>query len=110
MTIYKILLPSEWARFEEQERFDGSPFDLESGFVHCSSREQVGATATRVFPDEPLLIVVALDEQRLDDVRWEPAPDGESFPHVYGDLPLDAVVGVHPVGGAALVEETLAAR
>jgi uncharacterized protein (DUF952 family) len=39
--IYKILLPAEWAKFEAAGRFDGSRFDRSSGFVHCSSREQV---------------------------------------------------------------------
>jgi len=49
--IYKILLPDEWSQFEAAGRFDGSPFDASSGFVHCSSGEQVPATAVRYFAD-----------------------------------------------------------
>ena len=107
MTIYKILLPDEWGHFEAQRRFDGSPFDIRSGFIHCSSRAQVSATAGRVFPAAPALVVVALDERRLDDVRWEPAPNGGPFPHVYGSLPITAVVGSYPVDGAAYIDDTL---
>ncbi len=67
MLIYKILLPSEWAEFDQRGQFDGSPFDLSSGFIHCFSRVQVGATALRVFPDEPELVVVALETEMLGD-------------------------------------------
>jgi uncharacterized protein (DUF952 family) len=106
--IYKILLPAEWAAFETTGAFDGSPFDRGSGFVHFSSREQVGSTARRVFGQEPALVVVAVDTQMLgDSVRWEDAPDGGPFPHVYASLPLSAVVAVYQVSGAAAVDEVL---
>jgi uncharacterized protein (DUF952 family) len=108
MLIYKILLPAEWAEFETAGRFDGSPFDRSSGFIHCSSREQVGATARRVFGDEPTLVVVAIDSTSLSDsVRWEEASDGGLFPHVYGPLPLSSVVTTHRVAGAATVDAAL---
>ncbi|BCB79124.1 hypothetical protein Pflav_055340 [Phytohabitans flavus] len=63
--IYKILLPAEWAEFEAAGRFDGSAFDHESGFIHCSSREQVGPTALLVFPAEPALVIAAIDADAL---------------------------------------------
>jgi uncharacterized protein (DUF952 family) len=107
LLIYKILLPSEWAEFEAAGRFDGSPFDRDSGFVHCSSREQVGAVAGHLFAQEPTLVVAALDADALGEaVRWE-AADEATFPHVYAPLPLDAVVGVHPIAGAASIDEVL---
>jgi uncharacterized protein (DUF952 family) len=106
--IYKILLPAEWAEFETAGRFDGSPFDRTSGFIHCSSREQVGDTALRVFGEEPQLVVVALDEQVLGEwLRWEDATGGGRYPHVYAALPGDAVVAVHRVAGASLVDGAL---
>lgn len=107
MPIYKILLPSEWAEFEAAGRFDGSPFDASSGFVHCSSREQVPATARRFFADAGPLVVVALDESRLGAVRWEVASDGGAFPHVYGPLTRAAVVAVHDVPGPDDVDAVL---
>ncbi|MGN9914328.1 DUF952 domain-containing protein [Phytohabitans sp. LJ34] len=109
MLIYKILLPAEWAEFEAAGRFDGSPFDHASGFIHCSSREQVGPTALRVFPDEPELVVAAIDADALgESVRWEESADGV-FPHVYAPVPRAAVTAVYQVAGAGAVEEALAA-
>jgi uncharacterized protein (DUF952 family) len=109
LLIYKILLPSEWAEFEATGRFDGSPFDRDSGFVHCSSRGQVGRVAGYRFAQEPTLVVAALDADALgDSVRWEAAaPDGEEFPHVYAPLRADAVVAAHRIAGAASVDEAL---
>jgi uncharacterized protein (DUF952 family) len=106
--VFKILLPDEWAGFESSGRFDGSAFDRQSGFIHCSSRQQVGSTAQRFFADEPDLVVLTVDPQLLGDtLRWEPASNGELFPHVYGALPRAAVVSVHHVAGATQVEKTL---
>ena len=108
MLIYKIFLPGEWNEFQAAGRFDGSPFDHASGFIHCSSRAQVASTAVRIFSQEPELVVAALDTQRLgESVHWEDAASGESFPHVYAALPLRAVAAVYQVNGAASVDEAL---
>jgi uncharacterized protein (DUF952 family) len=105
--IYKILLPSEWADFDAAGRFDGSTFDHESGFIHCSSREQVGAVATFRFAGAGALVVVAIDDEMLgDSVRWEDG-GGSLFPHVYGTVPRPAVVAVHRVADASLVDAAL---
>jgi uncharacterized protein (DUF952 family) len=108
--IYKILLPDEWAGFEAAGRFDGSPFDHSSGFIHCSSRAQVATVARALFGSQPALVVIAIDDAALGDaVRWERSPDGSVFPHVYAPVPLDAVVSVHRVAGASSVDDTLGA-
>ncbi|MEV4642986.1 DUF952 domain-containing protein [Actinoplanes sp. NPDC049548] len=109
MLIYKILLPSEWVAFEALGRFDGSPFDRSSGFIHCSARDQVSLTAARVFGQEPALVVVAVEAEALGEaLRWEEAPGrGGLFPHVYGPLPRTAVTAVHEIAGASAVDETL---
>ncbi|MFF5214475.1 DUF952 domain-containing protein [Micromonospora sp. NPDC000442] len=110
MLIYKILLPGEWAEFQAAGRFDGSPFDRDSGYIHCSSRSQLPATAARVFGDQPQLVIVALDASLLGDVlRWEDALNGGPFPHVYAALPAEAVRGIYEVAGAARVDEDVPA-
>jgi uncharacterized protein (DUF952 family) len=91
--IYKILLPPEWSDFQATATFDGSEFDHASGFVHCSVREQLAATAQRYFADAGELVVVALDADVLGEtVRWEPSADGGTYPHVHGPLTSNAVV------------------
>lgn len=108
MLIYKILLPAQWEDFEAAGSFDGSPFDRESGFIHLSSRDQVAATARRVFADEPALVIAAIDDAAVGDtLRWEAASDRGWFPHVYGTLPRAAVVATWTVAGASEVDSAL---
>jgi uncharacterized protein (DUF952 family) len=102
--IYKILLPPEWSVFEASGTFDGSEFDHASGFVHCSSAEQLATTAQRYFADAGELVVVALDADVLGTlVRWEPSSDGGTFPHVHGPFHSSAVVAVHRFPDASSV-------
>lgn len=110
MLIYKILLPAEWARFEADGRFDGSPLDLRDGYIHCSSRDQVAGTAARYFGTEPDLVVVAIDVLVMGEwVHWETSGNGGPFPHVYAPLPRAAVVAVHRIAGAASVDAVVPA-
>ncbi|MFF6997244.1 DUF952 domain-containing protein [Streptomyces sp. NPDC008313] len=71
----------------------------QEGFVHCSLRHQLPAVAAFLYgsytgPDD--LVVLVVDAGRLDvPVRYEAAePGGEEFPHVYGPIPVEAVVDV----------------
>ena len=108
MLIYKILLPGEWDEFEAAGRFDGSPFDRASGFIHLSARDQVADTARRVFATEPALVVVAIDESVVaESLRWESTADHGRFPHVYGALPREAVAAVFAVAGASEIDDVL---
>jgi uncharacterized protein (DUF952 family) len=108
VVVYKILLPQEWDAFEAAGRFDGTAFDQDSGFIHLSARDQVAETARRVFPDQPLLVIAAIDESLIGgSLRWETTPDRGRFPHLYGSLPRSAVVATFVVAGAPDVEDAL---
>lgn len=67
------------------------------GFVHCSTPDQVAATVARYFETTAGHVALVIDADRAGDVRWEPSTGGERFPHVYGPIPLDAVVDVRPL-------------
>ncbi|WDO06285.1 DUF952 domain-containing protein [Streptomyces murinus] len=73
------------------------------GFIHFSTREQLPSVAAFVYggydgPDE--LVVLVVDPALLDaPLTYEPVkPGGEEFPHLYGPLPVNAVVDVEPWG------------
>jgi uncharacterized protein (DUF952 family) len=65
--------------------------------VHCSYASQVAATVARHYAGRGDVVLLEIDEARLDaPVREEPSPvTGESFPHVYGPIERHAVVDVH---------------
>jgi uncharacterized protein (DUF952 family) len=109
--VYKILLPAEWAEFEAAGRFEGSPLDRRDGFIHCSSRDQLGGTALRYFADQADLVVLAIAALVLGEwLRWETSHNGGPFPHIYAPLPRAAVVAVHRIAGAASGDEVVPRR
>ena len=68
------------------------------GFIHFSSWAQLAATAGRYYAGIPDLVVLVVDSAALDDLRVELSPStGETFPHLYGPLPVPAVVEVLPL-------------
>ena len=101
--IYKICPRALWQDAERQGRFTGAPVDVADGFIHFSTAAQVAETAARHFEGQDDLLLVAVESERLGDaLRYEASRGGDLFPHLYGDLPLAAVVSVEemPLGPA----------
>jgi uncharacterized protein (DUF952 family) len=97
-TAFKILSEEEWAGFQADGRFEGSPFDRADGFIHLSSADQVEGTLARHFAGRAGLVLTEVDLGALGEaVRWEESRGGALFPHLYGVLPLSAVVEAKPV-------------
>lgn len=96
--VYKIMSAAELQQMQRDGVFHGSPVDRADGYIHLSCGSQVAATLDRHFGGGKGLMLVAVDLSRLgDSVRWEPARAGELFPHIYGRLPMEAVVTVATV-------------
>lgn len=96
--IYKIAPASLWREAQEKGRFEGAPVDLADGFIHFSTRAEVEETAAKWFSGQDDLMLIGVDPDRLGDaLRFEPSRGGALFPHLYGVLPLDAVVFARPL-------------
>jgi uncharacterized protein (DUF952 family) len=72
-----------------------------NGFVHLSTLEQVHLPANRLYAGRTDLVLLHVDPARLNSpIRWEPGvptdPDAMVFPHLYGALPVNAVINVTP--------------
>ncbi|MEU5880870.1 DUF952 domain-containing protein [Spirillospora sp. NPDC047279] len=72
----------------------------EEGFIHCSADlSQAKGVLDRFYTavDPADLVLLTIDVAKLGaEVRHEPA-DGQLFPHIYGPIPLPAVIDVRPV-------------
>ncbi|HEX2826463.1 MAG TPA: DUF952 domain-containing protein [Burkholderiales bacterium] len=91
--VYKVLRAPEWAQMQARGVFEGSADDQRDGFIHCSTAEQLEGTIERHFAGERDLMVLEVDAAALGDgLKWEPSRGGALFPHLYGELPLSAVL------------------
>ena len=78
------------------------------GFIHCSTAEQVVESTARHFPPGARLVLVELDQRRLEsDVRWTEVYPGRWFPHVHGPLTAGAVAMASLGMGARYVRRRL---
>jgi len=95
--LFHVALPEDLADAERTGRYRMSTRGLtleQVGFVHLAYEHQCRGVLERYYSDRPDAVVLVLDPERLEsDVRDEPpAQGGEAFPHLYGELPLDAVL------------------
>jgi uncharacterized protein (DUF952 family) len=68
-------------------------------FIHLSAPEQVHLPANRLYRGRADLVLLHIDPTLLESpVRWEPGvttdPESMLFPHLYGPLPVRAVIRV----------------
>ena len=101
--IYHLTEPERWQRSLADGVHTGSTRGIEladEGFIHCSTAEQWPAVRRMFYADVDPLLLLHVDEALLDaPVVYERIGDAPAdFPHVYGPIPLHAVVQVEELG------------
>ncbi len=96
--IYTLVRGGDWRQAERLGEYRGSADDARDGFLHFSTAAQVKESAGKHRRGEPDLWLVEADSAALGAaLKWEPAAGGRRpglFPHLYGPLPLSAVLSV----------------
>lgn len=93
-TAFKILTADQWAQFQADRVFYGAPVDLADGYIHLSAADQLVETLAKHFAGQSGLVIAEVDLALLGDtVKWEVSRGGALFPHIYGPLPMAAVLG-----------------
>ena len=100
--ILHLIPASTWEALGDADLYGPDSLEAE-GFIHCSGDDDVMLdVANWGYRDVGDVLVLSIDEHDVDaEVRWEPPsplPDDWDgvlmFPHIYGPLNLDAVVGI----------------
>lgn len=124
-TIYRLMTSSEWEAARAEGVYRGSETDRRDGFIHLSTAAQIAETARKHYSNIPDLVLVSIDIEMIEklhtpedegagstlpssplgregerkegpSLRWEPAREGELFPHLYTNLPVTAVKSMIP--------------
>jgi len=105
MLIYKICDAMLWDAAVTAGEFEGAEIDLQDGYIHFSTAEQMRETASKHFAGREGLVIIAVEANDLgEEMKWELSRGGALFPHLYRPLktveaawskPLPLVDGVH---------------
>ncbi|CUS04650.2 conserved protein of unknown function [Candidatus Promineifilum breve] len=95
--ILHITTAAEWAAAQALGDYHLDTLDSE-GFIHCSTPEQVLGPANALYRGRTGLVLLVIAPARLSSplVYEDCYEAGETFPHIYGPLNLDAVTQVVP--------------
>jgi len=93
-TILHITQRQQWEQAKNLGSYRADSLDLE-GFIHCSRAAQIVKVANRFFKNQKDLVLLFIDYEKVNaEIRDEEAEVGEFFPHIYGELNIDAVYQV----------------
>ncbi len=92
--IYHISQKQAWQAAQVSGSYQGDTLQSE-GFIHCSTLGQVLEVANRIFlKQENLVLLCIIEEKVRAKIIYENLEGGqEQYPHIYGELNLDAVTG-----------------
>ena len=78
---------ADWRAAQAKGRYRAASLEAE-GFIHCCTEEQLAGVLKRHFDGSSDLVLLRLDPSQVGAAwRWE-----GGFPHLYGELPVDAVI------------------
>jgi glutathione S-transferase len=106
--ILHLALRSDWDEARTCGVYDWSTRGAkvaDVGYTHCSFEHQWRGVRDRFYADlaDDELVLLVIDESRLQSPvvveRLDGAPD--EFPHIYGTIDIDAVVGERSISSPA---------
>jgi uncharacterized protein (DUF952 family) len=96
--IYHVVTSLNWQKAVQQGFYEADSLIVE-GFIHTSKAEQVKGVLERYYKGQTGLLLLHIDESKLTaPLKYELAPSvNEEFPHIYGQLNIDAVTIVENI-------------
>ncbi len=93
-SIYHVITREEWERARTAGIYR-APSLATVGFIHFCLASQLDFVRRKYFATQGDLLLLEVDPARLQcEVRYEKSePDQEPFPHLYGPMELEAVIG-----------------
>lgn len=92
--IYHIVKREAWQTAVAQNSYAPPSIEAE-GFIHCSTKEQILYPANSMYRGQTNLILLQIDPEKVTHtiVYEDCYESGIQFPHIYGPLNIDAVIG-----------------
>jgi len=92
-TILHIAQRAQWEQGLVDGQYETGTLETE-GFIHCSAPQQVINIANTWFKETPNLVLLVIEESLVGPpIKYE-CGGSQDYPHIYGPLNVNAVVGV----------------
>jgi uncharacterized protein (DUF952 family) len=97
MKIIHIIEASSWQIRNNQSEYFGDSLQTQ-GFIHCCLPTQVDFVVKTWFAGREDLVLLEIDSEKLTArLVFENLEGGEEkFPHIYGPINKDAIIGWYP--------------
>lgn len=91
--VYHITSADQWYKAQTVGEYQPVEFAREQ-FIHCSYRHQLLTVAHRFYHGQNGLVILLIDSSKIKDGLIEENLEGgtELYPHLYGVLPINAVI------------------
>jgi uncharacterized protein (DUF952 family)/heme-degrading monooxygenase HmoA len=92
-----VALPDEWQAAQASGTYERSTRGVslaEEGFIHCAFGHQLDGVLAAFYADVDDVVLLTIDADRVGSpiVVEDVYGAGEAFPHLYGPLPVSAVI------------------
>ncbi len=92
--ILQIVSRQDWEEAQQKGVYKTASLTAK-GFIHCSKVSQVLGVANYLFKGQEGLVLLCIDPEKLiPELRVEALGLPETYPHIYGELNLEAVIKV----------------
>ena len=86
-TIYKVIDKDVWAAAKAVGEFTGAAIDIQDGYIHLSTTDQVVETVQKHFAGQDNLLLLSVATAGMgDELKWETSRNDQLFPHLYRRL------------------------
>jgi len=92
--VYRVFRKEELDEFRKNKLFRGNELDINSGFIHLCTNQQIKETIKKYFKTEQTYIVKFKISDLEDSLRWEKSRNDEIFPHYYGILESRLIIHI----------------
>ena len=96
MLIYHITSSAHWEKAIGQNFYSQESLAKE-GVIRCSFVDQIAKVAHRLFSGISQLVLLEMSLENIIPEVKTIEVGGEKFPHIYGPLNLNSVIGVHKI-------------
>ena len=83
--VYRVMLNNEWDEFKKKKKFFGNKLDIQSGFIHLSTKSQIKNTIEKYYKNQDSIIIFKINVKDIaKNLKWEISRNNQLFPHLYG--------------------------